>query len=197
MIRLVMASLVSLCVWTSQANAQGGFVKVTYINPGNTIVIEGTNYADTITIHTTQTQARITSWDNVLGWIITLASPAPTIYAYGYDGNDLIGCVNMDEVDDQFHPKCNFYGGNGEDALIGANNEDYLAGGPHDDLLYGKGGFDIIYGDAGDDIVWSGGGADWTCGSSSPYADDGANNTLDQGGSNDMATYYFDSISNP
>lgn len=73
-------------------------------------------------------------------------------YVIGYGGNDMIsGIVQV----------CNmFYGGVGDDLLLGMVECDYLFGQVDNDMLMGFGGYDVLMGGDGDDVLDGGVGDD-------------------------------------
>jgi uncharacterized delta-60 repeat protein len=71
------------------------------------------------------------------------------IIAMGGDGNDLIAapCISTPVT---------FYGGRGNDLLIGGGGDDSLFGGDGNDILHGLRGNDYLEGNAGNDVLFGG-----------------------------------------
>src|SRR5882724_10617954 len=87
----------------------------------------------------------------IRGGNATVANTA-TISAFGQGGNDTI---SLDEANGPL-PKAQFFGGAGNDTLIGGSAADLLFGEAGNDSLLGKGGNDLLFGGAGDDVLTGG-----------------------------------------
>ncbi|MDQ2066584.1 sulfatase-like hydrolase/transferase [Xinfangfangia sp. CPCC 101601] len=69
----------------------------------------------------------------------------------GGDGDDLLVAIS-----NRRHDEHAFYGGAGNDTLIGAEGRATLDGGAGDDVIYGGTGFNRIYGGPGNDLITDG-----------------------------------------
>jgi len=120
----------------------------------DTVVIDGTNAADTITITN----------DN---GVITVSGLAETVTIKNFEATDklVIQGLGGDDVINVAGGNPGMLltldGGEGNDVLIGGPGNDTLLGGPGDDVLIGGGGQDVLDGGPGDNVVLNavGGGA--------------------------------------
>ncbi|MDD6827015.1 MAG: calcium-binding protein, partial [Oscillospiraceae bacterium] len=72
-----------------------------------------------------------------------------------------------------------FYGGSGDDTMLGGENMDFMYGGAGNDTLHGRNGVNVLFGDAGEDTLY--------CGDHGSYLNGGADNDrLFGGGGNDV-----------
>ena len=96
--------------------------------------------------------------------------PRGSVYFYGGAGDDqLIGSLGSDRL----------FGGDGDDVIEGRSGNDRIEGGFGNDRLDGGIGFDSIYGGDGDDVIFGGFGNDTI------FGDDGAD-TIDGGARDDV-----------
>jgi Ca2+-binding RTX toxin-like protein len=115
----------------------------------DTVVINATNHADTITI------------TNNNG-VITVSGLAETVTIKNFEANDhlVINGLGGDDVINVVGPNpgmlLTFDGGDGDDILIGGPGNDTLLGGAGDDVLIGGGGQDVLDGGTGDNVVING-----------------------------------------
>jgi Ca2+-binding RTX toxin-like protein len=97
----------------------------------------------------------------VNGGAVSISGGTPTvantslIRAFGQNGND---SISLDEVNGTL-PTANFFGGNGNDMLVGGSAADLLFGQVGNDTLLGKGGNDLLFGGTENDTL-TGGDAD-------------------------------------
>jgi Ca2+-binding RTX toxin-like protein len=78
-----------------------------------------------------------------------------TTWIIGGDGND-----TLISTDAEFEERFDFYGGGGNDRLVGGDTWEEAEGGDGNDRLNGAGGEDILIGNAGKDTLTGGGGDD-------------------------------------
>ena len=119
---------------TSNVNIDLAGVNGAPDNTADTVVINGTNHADAITI-------------NNNNGVVTVTGLAETVTISNFDSNDRI-VIN---------------GLGGDDAITasGLTGMQFTAnGGDGDDILIGSAGDDILHGDAGDDVLIGGPGVD-------------------------------------
>ncbi len=128
----------------------------------NTLVIEGYNEGDSITIENfyspsnsieqIQFSDRTLTFDQFLQEHSIAATNQDDIYVFDGLQHGLI--LELMDGDDQF------YGGKGYDEVYGGQGKDAIDGGLGDDILYGEQGDDILYGNDGYDILVGGEGND-------------------------------------
>ncbi len=73
---------------------------------------------------------------------------------YGGEGDDVLKAIGKRKKERHF-----FYGGSGNDVLIGGKGNDVLDGGEGDDIIYGGEGKNLIIAGPGNDIIHDGEGA--------------------------------------
>jgi Ca2+-binding RTX toxin-like protein len=115
-------------------------------NQPDTIVINGTNGDDVITI--TQNNGVVTI--SGLGTEVTISDfdADDRIVINGLGGDDVIDASGLGNT-----MKLTANGGDGDDVLIGSAGNDILSGGAGDDVLLGGGGQDVLDGGPGDNVV--------------------------------------------
>lgn len=112
------------------------------------LVIQGTNGADTITVKPvgSSTSAYTVTLNGVVRAVTGVTG---RVLAYGLGGNDLLDLAALKTSSRQD-------GGVGDDILLGGSASDTLFGGTGADLLIGGLGADVLQGDAGNDILVDG-----------------------------------------
>ena len=93
---------------------------------------------------------------------------------YGGEGDDRL--LAIAKLPSSHHA---FYGGSGNDTLIGGGGRDTLDGGTGDDVIHGSGGRNLIFGGHGNDVITDGDG------SSTVHTGPGRNR-IELGGGNDV-----------
>ncbi|HMB96273.1 MAG TPA: PKD domain-containing protein [Tepidisphaeraceae bacterium] len=132
-------------------------------NPGKQILtVNGTAHGDFMQFrsnHNGQIVARMN------GKTLGTFSNISMIMANGNDGNDFIDarCANV---------PVEFFGGKGNDILIGGKLGDVLVGGDGNDWLFGEGGVDLLVGGMGRDRLDGGAGDDLLVGDALTNQDD-------------------------
>ena len=72
-----------------------------------------------------------------------------------------------------------FYGGTGDDTMLGGENMDFMYGGSGNDTLHGRNGVNVLFGDSGNDTLY--------CGDHGSYLNGGSeNDRIFGGGGNDV-----------
>ena len=139
---------------------------VTLAYYGSTILIEGDNSANTVSV----TQSRSGYGSHAKDYVHVTADGVTTSFLNnrGYYGYARIGAIefNGNWGDDTFVNNTNLgslarggegtdylYGGYSIDSLYGDGGGDYLYGGDSGDSLFGGGGVDYLFGQAGDDTL--------------------------------------------
>jgi Ca2+-binding RTX toxin-like protein len=115
-------------------------------NQPDTIVINGTNGDDVITI--TQNNGVVTI--SGLGTEVTISDfdADDRIVINGLGGDDVIEASGLGSA-----MNLTANGGDGDDVLVGSAGNDILSGGAGDDVLLGGGGQDVLDGGPGDNVV--------------------------------------------
>jgi Ca2+-binding RTX toxin-like protein len=130
-----------------------------------TLTIEGTPYADRVTIDYTQGGVFVNLTNQFGGGQgrFFRAGQLSRIVFHGYDGNDKL-------FDNTSIPVI-AYGGNGDDLLVGGSGNDTLYGDAGNDKLYGMDGNDSLYGGSGADLLAGMNGNDYLDGGRDGQAD--------------------------
>lgn len=121
---------------------------------GSVLTVQGTNYADRITVTQTNGYLRVQA-SSATGTRIDrsfVASRVGVIVIAAEAGNDVV------VVGNEVTKSARAFGGLGNDTLYGGSGNDYLWGGEGADALYGRGGNDGLYGGAGTDALNGGAG---------------------------------------
>jgi Ca2+-binding RTX toxin-like protein len=118
-------------------------------NQPDTIVINGTNGDDVITIAESNGVLTISG----LGTDVTISGfdADDQIVINGLGGDDVIEASGLGTA-----MKLVVNGGDGDDVLVGSAGNDVLHGGAGDDVLLGNGGQDVLDGGPGDNVVIAG-----------------------------------------
>jgi Ca2+-binding RTX toxin-like protein len=118
-------------------------------NQPDTIVINGTNGDDVITIAQSNGVLTISG----LGTDVTISGfdADDQIVINGLGGDDVIEASGLGTA-----MKLVANGGDGDDVLVGSAGNDVLHGGAGDDVLLGNGGQDVLDGGPGDNVVIAG-----------------------------------------
>jgi Ca2+-binding RTX toxin-like protein len=118
-------------------------------NQPDTIVINGTNGDDVITIAESNGVLTISG----LGTDVTISGfdADDQIVINGLGGDDVIEASGLGTA-----MKLVANGGDGDDVLVGSAGNDVLHGGAGDDVLLGNGGQDVLDGGPGDNVVIAG-----------------------------------------
>jgi len=137
------------------------------INSQGTLVIDGTNNNDYLTVSLKSGDAtKLVVFDNGNSQEFAIASVTNGISFNGANGDDYIavdevnGLIDINATITGGNGQDTIHGGNGDDVIDGDNNKDKLYGQNGDDVLLGGNGVDMIYGDAGDDDILGGRGTD-------------------------------------
>jgi len=121
------------------------------------LVVVGDGADDAISVNFDAAGALLVS-----GGAVAVVGGAPTtatltqITVFGYGGNDTIA---LGEAHGAL-PKAFFFGGDGNDILIGGSGADHFFGQAGNDSIVGNGGADLLFGDDGNDILVGNTGGD-------------------------------------
>jgi Ca2+-binding RTX toxin-like protein len=115
----------------------------------DTVVINATNHADTITITNTNGVITVSGLDETV--TIKNFEATDKLVINGLGGDDVIAVVGGNPG-----MLLTFNGGDGDDVLVGGPGHDTLLGGNGDDVLLGGGGQDVLDGGPGDNVVING-----------------------------------------
>ena len=131
-----------------QLNLGGALGSTTGDGAADTVIVNGTNNADTIAVSGSGDQAQVTG----LAAMVTITGAEPAndrlqINALG--GDDVVTASGLIAPAIQLTAD----GGDGDDVLIGGSGNDVLLGGAGDDVLIGGPGQDILDGGPGDNIL--------------------------------------------
>lgn len=120
---------------------------VTLTLHGDTLVVRGDGWDDTVLIEPSETGVRVTAGDG--GGFRTEEVPEPAYILAALRGGDDVLVQTVDI------PTAAFMGC-GNDVAITAEAADWIFGGPGNDVLQSGGGRDVVNGGAGDDWLESG-----------------------------------------
>ncbi len=116
----------------------------------DTVVINATNHADTITITNSNGVITVSGLDETV--TIKNFEATDKLVINGLGGDDVIGVVGGNPG-----MLLTLDGGDGDDVLVGGPGNDTLLGGNGDDVLIGGGGQDVLDGGPGDNVLIAGG----------------------------------------
>lgn len=133
------------------------------LNAAGQLIINGTNYADTVTVGKSGSQIVVIQYSSDLTKSARAFSAAQVkvIGFQGYGGNDTFNnltAINSAALGGSGSDL--LFGGYGRNYLDGGDGNDVLIGGPLADTLYGGGGQDVLDGGAGNDELHGGGDND-------------------------------------
>ena len=117
------------------------------------------------------------------GWTQEVAADGKyeRIVAFGGKGNDVIDASGLSGV------QVEFYGGEGDDTLVGSQADSVLIGGAGNDVLTGNSGRDYIVGGTGKDTLYGGDNDDVLIGGKDDYMDSSEPES-------DFGAFYDDSV---
>lgn len=119
------------------------------------LTVEGTDYADRVTVTYANSSVRVQASTAATGTAIDqsfAAAGVAMIVVAAEGGNDTV------VIDLSVTKNTRVYGGTGNDLIYGGNGADYIWGGTGSDTIYGRGGNDILFGDGGTDYLDGGAG---------------------------------------
>lgn len=121
------------------------------------IVFNGTARDDVINVQRKVIGDRaIVMFHTTFGFFSFRLAGCQTIRVNGRNGNDMI--VMRSNAAEAW--RANFFGGSGNDTLVGSSHDDTLKGSDGDDQLFGNAGRDLLLGGEGDDTLEGGEGKD-------------------------------------
>jgi hypothetical protein len=167
----------------SLESLEGREVPATATLSGTTLIIEGTNADDSISVRQTNNQISVDGtpihdrWQQLTS---VDATRVRQVVIHAYAGNDTINFATL-------KIPAMVWGGLGNDRIYAGNGDDIIYGDQGNDTILGSSGNDWLVGGDGNDQIWGGAGNDWITGDAGDdyLSGDAGNDTISGGDGRD------------